>query len=409
MSKIKVGCLGVGQRGKTMMKTILNLCDNVEIAAVCDLYEDRAEFGRDLVKEKRGYTPFTTTNPDEVIAMEELDAILIFTSWESHVELAVKSMEAGKYTAMEVGGAYTLHDCFKLVDTYEKTGVPCMLLENCCYGKTELTVLQMVRMGLFGEVVHASGGYQHELRSEICGGEQIRHYRLRNYLNRNCENYPTHELGPIAKVLNINRGNRMITLSSFASKSRGLKAYVDEHPDKYPNLVGKTFKQGDVVTTVITCADGATIVLTLDTSLPRAYSRGFTVRGTKCSYFEDMDSFFMDDPEADHFNPKKYWDNADKYREEYLHPLWKKYGPKAIESGHDGIDYMVLSAFFESVEKKIETPIDVYDAAAWMSISVLSEESIAKGGIPVSIPDFTSGKWILPEKKCEKGEFTLDW
>lgn len=282
------------------------------------------------------------------------------------------------------------------------------MLENCCYGQKELTALNMARMGIFGEVVHCSGGYHHYLCDEIAGGVENRHYRLRNYLNRNCDNYPTHELGPIAKVLNINRGNRMVTLSSFSSKSRGMSEYIKENEDKYPHLVGRTFKQGDIVTTVITCADGSTIVLTLDTTLPRTYSRGFTVRGTKGAYFEDGDMVFIDDPEADHFAPKKYWGTGEKYREEYKHPIWKKYGDIATESGHGGMDYMVLSAFFEAIEKDAPMPIDVYDAAAWMCITALSEESISKGGIPVSVPDFTGGKWLLYEKQNTDSDFTLD-
>ncbi len=135
-------------------------------------------------------------------------------------------MRAGKYTAVEVAGAYSVEDCWKLVRTHEETGVPCMMLENCCFGRDELMVLNMVRRGLFGEVVHCQGGYRHDLREEVSTGREMRHYRFRNYLYRNCENYPTHELGPIANVLDINRGNRMLTLVSVASKSAGLHEYL---------------------------------------------------------------------------------------------------------------------------------------------------------------------------------------
>ena len=190
-----------------------------------------------------------------------------------------------------------------------------------------------------------------------------------------------------------------------------MEAYINDNSEKYADLVGKRFNQGDIVTTIITCADGSTITLTLDTTLPRAYSRGFTVRGTKASYFEENDSLFLDDPEKREemeWNWKKYWGNAEEYREKYQHPLWEKYGPKAKEAGHDGMDYMVLSAFFESVEKKALPPIDVYDAASWMCITTLSENSIKKGGAPVSIPDFTNGKWAMYKKTESELEFALD-
>lgn len=411
MKKINVACVGLGCRGQGMLKTILKMCDNVDVLGVCDLYEDRVQKGIEMVEEFRGHKPFGTTNSDEIMKMENIDAVLIFAYWEAHVDLAVAAMNHGKYVGLEVGGAYSLDDCYRLVRAYEETKMPCMLLENCCYGKTELMVLNMVREGIFGEVVHCSGGYHHYLCEEIAGGDINRHYRLRNYLSRNCENYPTHELGPIAKVLDINRGNRMMTLTSVASKARGMESYINDNSEKYADLVGKRFNQGDIVTTIITCADGSTITLTLDTTLPRAYSRGFTVRGTKAAYFEENNSLFIDDPEKRQemeWNWKKYWDNGEEFKEKYPHPLWEKYGKKAADAGHDGMDYMVLSAFFESVEKNALPPIDVYDAASWMCITTLSEDSIAKGGAPVNIPDFTNGKWAMYKKTESELEFALD-
>ncbi len=408
---IKLGYIGLGGRGKNMLKTVLDSFKDVEIAGICDICEERLEQGKEIVIEKTGKEPLCTTNADDILNLD-IDCVMIMTYWETHIELAIKAMKKGIRPGIEVGGAYSVEDCFKLVRTYEETGIPCMMLENCCYGKRELTVLKMVKEGLFGELVHCSGGYHHYLADEITHGKEDYHYRLRNYTNRNCENYPTHEFGPIAKVLKINRGNRIIKLSSTASKSIALKEYVKEHIEDFPYLENTTFNQGDIITTVITCADGSTVVLTLDTTLPRAYSRGFTVRGTKGSYFEDNDSFFFENNE-EHIEAEKKFDwssqykNGVQYREENMHPLWKKYGDAAAKAGHDGMDYMVLCAFFESVKKQEEPPIDTYDTATWMSITPLSEESIIKGGAPVTVPDFTSGKWAMDRPAC-KLEFTLD-
>ena len=407
---LRIGWFGAGGRGVGMIKTTLDSKFDVEIVAVCDPYADKCETARDVIIEKTGKAPMITQNEDDVFALD-LDAVMIFTSWEAHIPLAIKAMKLGIPAAMEVGGAYSLHDCFRLVDTYEETHTPVMLLENCCYGDIELSVLHAVRQGLFGEIVHCSGGYFHDLRDEVANGEKKRHYRLRNYITRNCENYPTHEIGPIAKVLNINRGNRMLTINSVASKSRGIAEFVKQNAEEYPNLQGVTFNQGDIVTSIITCANGETITITLDTCLPRAYSRGFTVRGTKAAYFEDTDSFFFDD-NPDHRachmrHMKTLWGNAVKYREENVSPLWEKHGEIARKSGHGGMDYMVLAAFYEAVEKGEEPPIDVYDAATWMAITPLSEESIARGGAPVAIPDFTRGKWAMPREKSTL-EFSLD-
>lgn len=391
---MKIGVVGLGGRGYGLVKwAILPACEdyNVEIAAVYDPYEDRTERAAQLVFEKTGKRPLAAKSYQEILDDPEIKGIITPSAWEAHVDVAVAAMRAGKYAAMEVGGAYTIEDCWKLVDAYEETGIPCMLLENCCYGQRELMILNMVRMGLLGDVVHCSGGYMHDLREEIANGKENRHYRLRNYMNRNCENYPTHELGPIAKLLDINNGNRMVSLTATSSCSKGLHEYIVAKKGASNPLAKVNFAQGDVFTTVIKCARGQTIVLTLDTTLPRAYSRGFTIRGTKGAYFEDTDSIFLDSKHHKYeFDGRGLWGNAKKFEKKYNHELWRDYDPKG---GHGGMDYLVISAFLEAMTTGKNPPIDVYDAAAYMAITALSEESVIKGSAPVMIPDFTRGKW----------------
>lgn len=393
---MKIAVAGLGGRGRSLIKgAILPACEdyNIEIAAVYDPYEDRTQMGVEIVLEKTGKAPIGAKSYQEILDNPEIDAVILPSAWEAHIPGAIAAMKAGKRVAFEVGGAYSLQDCWDLVNTYEETGVPCMMLENCCYGKWELMSLNMFRQGLFGDVVHCSGGYHHDLRKEITCGEENRHYRLRNYLNRNCENYPTHELGPIAKILDINDGNRMVSLTATASCSKGLHEYVlatkgEDHP-----LAKQEFAQGDIVTTVIKCAKGQTITLTLDTSLPRAYTRAFTVRGTKGSYFGETNAVFLDGVHNEtEFDASPLWKNAETYFEEYAHPLWKNY---EIKGGHGGMDYMVISAFFDSLVNGINPPIDAYDCAAYMCITALSEQSIHMGSAPVAIPDFTRGQWYM--------------
>ncbi len=397
MSEIALGYIGLGQRGMGLLKEcVISQCPNIKM--VCDLYEDRCKDAAELIEEKTGKKPLTTTDYNEVLTNKDINTVIIASAWESHIEIAVAAMKAGKAVGLEVAGAYSLDDCYKLVDTYEETKKPFMLLENCCFGRRELMALNMVKKGLFGEVVHCSGGYHHDLRSEVANGRENRHYRLRNYLSRNCENYPTHELGPIAKILNINHGNRMITLSSTASKSCGLAEYVKNNKPDDEFLKGKSFAQGDIVTTVIKCAGGETITLTLDTTLPRYYSRGFTVRGTKGMYEEATDSVFIDRPEdtAHDFDwLKECVRNAEQYEEEYDHPIWKEYLQAGVQGSHDGMDYLEFSIFFDALKNNKPMPIDVYDAASWMAVTVLSEMSIARGGAVVDFPDFTRGKWHI--------------
>lgn len=401
MENINVGIIGLGERGKSLLKDVILPLNAARVTAVCDLYVDRAENVAEMIEKYGQEKPQVYTDYREVIENPDVNTIVIISSWQSHVEIALAAMKAGKPVAMEVGGAYSVDQCWELVDTYEMTKTPFMFLENCCFGKREMMVLNMVKKGIFGEVVHCAGGYHHDLRKEIAFGRENRHYRLDNYLRRNCENYPTHDLGPIAKVLDINHGNRMLTLSSYSSKAAGMHEYIKNNKPDDEELKNAEFKQGDIVTTMIKCARGETITLTLDTTLPRYYSRGFTVRGTKGMFEEVTDSVFIDGPEdmAHDFDWRvKCSGNAEEYYQKYKHPVWEQYEKEGVTGTHDGMDYLEFKIFFECVKNEKDMPVDVYDAASWMVISALSEQSIAEGGAVKSIPDFTRGKWVADIK-----------
>lgn len=393
MKEFKVGVIGLGLRGAWWAKDMLTEFENVRVTAICDLYDDRIDACKKELEEKGHAVKLCTKDYIELIESDEVDTVFVLSGWENHFDAAMRSMRLHKPVALEVGGAYSVDQCYDLVKTYEATKTPFMFLENCCYGETEMAVTNMVRQGVLGTVVHCEGGYCHEMRHVFAGINRDRHYRGSEYLSRNSENYPTHEIGPIAKLLNIGNGNRFESLVSMSSKAAGMKDYLTEldHPLKDAN-----WRQGDVFITLIKCANGETVKMVLDTTLPRYYCRDFTVRGTKGMYEERTNSVFLDnnpDHKEKHDKWKSEWDNMEKYMEEYRHPLWKKFREEGIKGNHGGMDYLVVSAFFEALEKDLPMPIDVYDAACWMVISVLSEQSVMLGSAPVAFPDFTGGKW----------------
>ena len=404
MKKLRMGVIGLGGRGYGMMRG-LSKHPEVEIVAVCDEYQDRVDRAVEYLNERFDYSVFGDVDYKKILDHEGVDAIYVATAWESHIRIAIDALKKGIPTALEVGGAYSVEECWELVRTWESTKTPFMFMENCCFGKDELLATSMARKGLFGEIIHCSGAYSHDLREEITSGNIKRHYRLRNYRLRNCENYPTHELGPIAKILDINRGNRIISVSSFATKAAGLKSYIEENKlwEQDETLANTEFAQGDVVHTILTCAGGQTIVLKLDTTLPRAYSRELNVRGTKGLYNMDSNSVFIDKKnEEGGFNAsanfKKFFGNASEY-EDSLPDIWKNVTPEQLKAGHGGMDYFELRCFIECVINGVEPPIDVYDAATWMAVSALSEQSIKMGGAPVAMPDFTCGEWVRRQRR----------
>ncbi|MCI9337468.1 MAG: Gfo/Idh/MocA family oxidoreductase [Lachnospiraceae bacterium] len=400
---VKIGVIGVGGRAVGLIGTMAEM-GFVEIAALSDVRPEKMEEGLKVIREHADYPVSCYTDYRELLEREDIEGVVIATSWNDHTKIAIAAMKAGKYTGFEVGGTSSIQQCWDLVHAYEETGTPCMILENCCYGQYELAVLNMIRKGLFGEIIHVEGSYQHDLRGlaeKIHEGYQ----RSLHHMKRNADLYPTHEIGPLAKYLNINRGNRFLTLTSTASRSRGLdlraaKSYGENSPIWHRHALG------DVVTTVIKCAGGETVTIVHDTSLPRPYTRNNAVHGTKGIWMEINHSMYFEpesfttEEEANEIVEHK-WENADPYLEKYRHPIWDRFLNDGVTGGHGGMDYLVLRAFIYSIQHHIPLPIDVYDSATWMSITCLTEESIAKGSMPVYVPDFTNGAWVCREPMPE--------
>ncbi len=398
MKQFKLAIIGAGLRGKGLYRDVIFHREYVTIVGVCDRYEDKASELADLVVEKTGKVrPAVYTDYLSCLEQSKPDAILIATSWDEQLHIAIKAMEMGISVACEVGGAYSIESLWEVVRTYERTKTPIMLMENCCYGRIELLALNMKRLGVLGTIVHCEGGYCHDLRKQVCNGESLRHYRLQQYIHRNTENYPTHEIGPIAKLLNINCGNRFVSLVSMGNRPVGMEEYVKEHHIK--SLYGVPFHQSDVVTTMIKCQNGEQVTIKLSTGVPRYYSRSFLVQGTKGLICEENQSVYLEkDWDEEQWEWKDNFNNIDQYYKLYDHKRWADYQPG--ESGHGGIDDLEFDAFFEALDQGKPMPIDVYDLAAWKCISVLSEQSLATG-LPVAFPDFTDGKWILRKNEFE--------
>jgi len=407
--KLKVGLIGVGLRGTNHLNNLAQR-DDVEIRAICDIDPDRIKVAKDILAQRNARDPrvFGKNEKDylNLLELDEIDAVLIATPWLWHTRMAVDAMEAGKYTALEVSAANTLEECWDLVNTHERTGSHLMILENVCYRRDVLAVLNMVKQGVFGELAHFRCGYQHDLRAVKFNdgvhpyghgvefgekGISEAKWRTQHSLLRNADVYPTHGLGPIALMTDINRGNRLVSLTSHASKPRGLHDYIINHPEGGPDHPNAKldWKQGDVITTTVETAKGETIIITHDCNLPRPYSLGFRVQGVKGMWEVDGNRIYVEGRSKPH-----QWDSADAWLDQYEHPLWKKYGEYAKGAGHGGMDFFVINAFVESAKANVAPPMDAYDAAAWSAITPLSESSIENNGEPQEIPDFTRGNWI---------------
>lgn len=407
-TKLQLGFIGTGLRGQNHIELAL-LRDDCDIVAIADPEPRMVADTLKMIAEKGRKKPdvYDKGNRDylNLLADKNIDAVLIASPWEWHTEQCVAAMQAGKYVGSEVGGGFSIDECWQLVNTHESSGSQLMFMENVCYRRDVMAVLQMVREGLFGELMHLEGGYQHDLRGVKFNDGQTPYdsgvefgakafsearWRTKHSIHRNGDLYPTHGVGPVAMMTNINRGNRFLHLTSTATKSRGLHEYILNHPKGGPNHPNAKigFNLGDIVTTVLKTANGETVILSHDTGLPRPYSLGFRVQGTQGIWMDVNKSLLLEGKTKAHS-----WEEAQSWLDRYDHPLWKKYGADAKTAGHGGMDFFVFHHFIECAKQGIAPQIDVYDAATWLAITPLSEASIATGSSPQAFPDFTRGRW----------------
>ena len=386
----RIGLIGTGGRGTNLLENLLGA--DAKILALCDIVREKAEHAQSLVVKAGQTSPELYTNSEHhfeaLVTREDLDLVIIATPWDWHVEMAIAAMKHGKHAAVEVPAATSIEDCWRLVDASEQTRRHCMMLENCCYGANETTVLRMAHAGLFGDLLYGEGAYIHDLRDELFSDKGEGLWRRDFHTRFNGNLYPTHGLGPVANYMGINRGDRFDYIVSMSTPQRGLDEYRKAHVQDTDHRWAERYITGDLNTSLIKTARGLNITLKHDTSNPHPYDRLNVIGGTK--------GVFVDYPPRIYFDGQaggEAWSTLDSWKQ-YQHPLWAQEGEIAKKlGGHGGMDYIMLYRLLQCMREGLCPDMDVYDAAAWSAPGPLSRASVADGSAPQKFPDFTRGKW----------------
>ncbi len=414
---VRVGVVGTGGRGRSLLANLLRM-DAVEVPALCDINLESLAKAQDAVvkagqKKPEGYSKNEYVFK-QLMERDDLDAVIIAAPWEWHTPMAVYGMKAGKYAGVEVPAAMTLTECWDLVNTYEQTRVPCMMLENWSFRRDNLAVLNMIRKGLLGEIVHCHCAHSHDCIDHWFFDRETGKDRwIAKYLvNRNRDQYPTHQLGPVISWMDIGCGDYFDYLTSTATDCFGINDYfIRKFGPDHPNAKRK-YAQGDIVTTVVRTKKGKSIVINYDMQLPRPYDNRWMIQGTHGIYNEQRNAVYITGRSPEYHK----WESFDPYQKEYEHAWYRammgKAGPsggkdtsldKQLQLGHGGTDYLELALFINAVRNKTQTPIDVYDSVIMCVTGPLSEKSIAQGSAAVKVPDFTGGGW-----KTKKPTFAIE-
>ena len=394
LKTVRIGIIGIGMRGSEAVKRLMQI-EGVELKVFCDLVPDNVKNANKALT-KAGFKAAEeyTAESDwkKLCERDDIDLIYSCTPWYLHTPIAVYAMRHGKHVATEVPAAMTLSECWQLVDTAEETQRHCMMLENCCYDFFELATLNMARNGVFGDVFHGEGAYNHDLRELKFSKQGYYHlWRLEYSKKHNGNLYPTHGLGPIAQLMGINRGDRFDSLTSMSTNQYGLSLYAKEHYGENSPEFRQEYKLGDENNTVIRTLKGKTILIQHNTTSPQPYSRIHKINGTAGMAVKYPEMQIALSPAAHEFLKK---DDFDALMNKYEHPLAKQIGEKAKKvGGHGGMDFIMDYRLIYCLRNGLQLDQDVYDAAAWSSIVNLSELSVNNKGASVEVPDFTRGAW----------------
>ena len=391
---VRIGLIGTGKRGLKLLSYLL-VIEGVEIVAVCDEVRIEAEKAAKLCTDSGRKKPSVYGGKKnsylEILDKKNLDAVIIATYWDSHTAIALHAMRNGIYPGIDVPAALTVEDAWQLVETSEKTGIPCMMLENWSFRKDNLALLNMKRLGMFGEIVHCHCAHSHNCIDHWFFDSRTGEPKWQaEYLVRyNRDQYPTHAVGPVISWMDINRGDIFTEIFTVTSAPKGINAYfARKFGNDHPNAIMK-FRQGDIVTSVLRTKSGKTLVINNDLLLPRPYSNRWMLQGTKGIYYEEKSAIYLVD-----FSPEyQKWEPWQPYEEKYSHRWYKTdFDSLAVR----GADFVMLSRFIEAVRIKGPLPLDVYDSAVMSAIVELSEISVRENK-PVPFPDFTKGKWKTRE------------
>jgi hypothetical protein len=425
LDRVRFGVIGTGERGSSLLPLLLAIPE-VDLVAICDVDPVSLDDAKSRIAASGSQGVEVHTGSDyayrDMLERDDIDAVLIATPWRWHAPMSIDTMQSGKHAFVEVPMATTLEDMWQMVEVSESTRQNCMMMENVCYGRDEMMVLNMVQLGLFGDITHGEGAYIHDLRWQMKEiDRKTGSWRTYYHTTMRGNIYPTHGLGPIAQYMDINRGDRFEYMTSMSSPALGRAAYASREFPAQHERNSLSYVKGDMNSTLVKTVNGRSIMVQYDTTTARPYSRLNLVQGTRGAFAGFPNRIALEQPPAeiqaeydadyqrrlDEWNasgksgreprPQSFhqWDmGMEKWYQRYDHPLWKSIRAKAEKAGgHGGMDFVMLWRIVQCLRESIALDQNVYDGAAWSSLFPLSHDSVINKSKPMDIPDFTRGAW----------------
>ncbi len=396
IEKVRVAIIGLGNRGPSHLET-MRMIEGVEIRALCDLLPERAAAANKRLSGSV-HKPTLYSGSEEswkkLCEQEDIDLVIVTTPYYMHAGMAVYAMEHGKHVASEVPAAATVEECWKLVETAERTRKHCMMLENYAYGFFQVLTLNMARKGFFGEIVHGECAYNtSKMGNNFSKNMYWNMWWLRMYASKKGNIYPTHGLGSVAQIMDINRGDRFDYLVSMEGNDFMMQARARELAAKdefFKPFADKEYR-GNINTSIIRTVKGRTIMVQHDATSPRGpHTTIHHITGTKGMAQEYPLPARISKDLSGWVSQAEF----DALAKEFTPAIITRIGELTKQvGGHGGGDLLEDWRLIDCLRNGLPLDQDVYDAAAWSSVGPLSEWSVMNRSNSIDIPDFTAGAW----------------
>lgn len=396
---VRIGIIGLGNRGTGTARRLASI-EGVEIKALCDLEPDRVQKSADMIAPLGHKPDHYSGHEDEwkkICERQDIDLIAIITPWHLHTPMCVFAMEHDKHAYTELPAATTMEECWQLVETSERTKKHCVQMSYSCHDDMAAILLNMIREGYFGDLIHTESCYIHDLLMGNNFKKDFYHknWRLNENIGRHGNLYPQHGIVPLLQMLDINSGDRIDYMSSFSTNDFLMGKTAEKlaaEDDFFKPYVGKDFR-GNMNITILRTLKGKTIQMQHDVTSPRPRG-GWLLSGTQCIFQSGPDRLATS---------HKGWmkqEEFDALVEKYTPEMTKRFN--ALVEGADKFDKPKHGYFrvtetdwrlIDCLRTGLPVNMDVYEAVTSSAVTPLSIWSVANRSNSVSFPDFTSGAW----------------
>jgi predicted dehydrogenase len=356
ISKIRIGIAGA-PRGRSFLAGLAAYGDRAEIRAV---YEPdpvaRQKFADDTGVD-------TPASYEDLLAA--VDAVIVASPQHHHAPQTITALNQGVHVLSEVPAAVSLEQAQELLTAARRSGAHYMIAENYCFSPANLTIKEMARAGLFGDLYFGEGEYLHEMKSWHTDASGHPTWRYHWQVGRAGITYPTHSLGPLLWWFQ----DRVVAVSCSGT---------GRHTDPEHEI-------DDTVLMLARTAGGSLLNIRLDLLSNRPHLMNYySLQGTAGAYEAARVAGAPDHIYLAGQSPSEQWEPVDAYVDKFLP---ERYREVAAGAGHGGTDTWPVRDFLDAVVADRTPELDIYAALDMTLPGLVSESSFYEHGAWRSVPN----------------------